>query len=322
MKNYTMIDGKSWKIGDITVQVILELNLDVPWHIFYPNDRFDQKVFDKYKPDFVYEPKMFRSNDQTYLIKTPDKNILIDSGDDMSGTYFENLKAAGVEPEDIDYIFFTHMHFDHVRRNCYIKNGSLEPIFPNARYMFGRKEFEYWHDLYEKHANELGKFDDSTKSALDMVKVTENAKSEADAAVDANALDPVSAIHLEAYETHVKPLLRKGVVELFDDDYKLDDILEVVPTPGHSRGCNAFLVHSKGESILFSGDAIHQPIQLSEIDLCSIYDYDKEASTASRKVLFERFANTDTLVLGNHFVAPYGGFIVTDEETGAYKFAK
>lgn len=318
MSKFTLSDGKSWKFGDATVHVIIELNLDTPWHVFYPVDRFDQNAFDRYKPEFVYETKMFRSNDQIFLIKTPDKNILIDTGDDMSGHAMENLREAGIEPEDVDYIFFTHLHFDHIRRNCKISNGVLEPVFPNAKYMIGRKEFEYWTEIYEKNFEKLGVKDTSLKSGVDIVKT--DSDSYGMESSDDDSMDLVTTMHLESYEIHIRPLMRKGVIELIDDDFKLGDLLEVVPTPGHTPGHYSYLLHSKGDSVLFSGDAIHQPIQLSEIDLSSIYDYDPKESTESRRKLYDRFADTDTFVFGNHFVSPHGFFIEKDEENGNCKY--
>lgn len=54
-----------------------------------------------------------------------------------------NLAALGVEPDDVDTVVFTHLHFDHVggavRRDL---KSRLVPAFPRARHIVGRIEWE------------------------------------------------------------------------------------------------------------------------------------------------------------------------------------
>ncbi len=58
-----------------------------------------------------------------YLINTGNKLVLIDAG---AGTFFgptvgklmANLRASGYQPEQVDEIYITHMHADHVGRSC------------------------------------------------------------------------------------------------------------------------------------------------------------------------------------------------------------
>ena len=59
-------------------------------------------------------------------------------------TYIGGLKAAGFSVEDIDFVMCTHLHPDHVGWNTRLQNGRWVPTFPNARYVFGKTEFEHW----------------------------------------------------------------------------------------------------------------------------------------------------------------------------------
>ena len=59
------------------------------------------------------------------------------------------LAARGLEPEQIDIVINTHLHFDHCGWNTRIVNGVAVPTFPNARYFVHRGELEH-----ARHASE------------------------------------------------------------------------------------------------------------------------------------------------------------------------
>jgi glyoxylase-like metal-dependent hydrolase (beta-lactamase superfamily II) len=71
----------------------------------------------------------------------------------------QGLKAAGVAPEDIDFVMCTHLHADHVGWNTRLDNGRWVPTFPNARYLFSRREYDYWAEEHKK--NPIDAFGDS-----------------------------------------------------------------------------------------------------------------------------------------------------------------
>jgi glyoxylase-like metal-dependent hydrolase (beta-lactamase superfamily II) len=95
---------------------------------------------------------------QSYVVRTPHHTMLIDScvGNDKerpsipmwsrlkSDAYMNALAAAGLSVGDIDLVMCTHLHVDHVGWNTRLENGRWVPTFPNARYLFSRKELAYW----------------------------------------------------------------------------------------------------------------------------------------------------------------------------------
>ena len=95
---------------------------------------------------------------QSYVVKTPHHTVLVDSciGNDKirpardawnrktDDHYMRALAAAGVSVDDIDFVMCTHLHADHVGWNTRLQNGRWVPTFPNARYLFSRKEYDYW----------------------------------------------------------------------------------------------------------------------------------------------------------------------------------
>jgi len=109
--------------------------------------------------------KMFDIRFSTFLIKTDKGNILFDSGidhDDIphmlsTGKKLDikkedhlvtRLKEVGVTPGDIDFIFQSHLHWDH---------SGLLKAFPNAKIIIQREEYSYamnspyFADVYYRH---------------------------------------------------------------------------------------------------------------------------------------------------------------------------
>jgi len=101
---------------------------------------------------------------QSYIVRTPHHNILIDScvGNHKdrpthpfwskltSDRYEKNLAATGLTVNDIDFVMCTHMHVDHVGWNTKMENGRWVPTFPKARYLFSKKEYEYWDGIHRE----------------------------------------------------------------------------------------------------------------------------------------------------------------------------
>lgn len=98
------------------------------------------------------------------LIEGNGKRVLVDAG---SGTkidakfrdiyaiekpeaFLDDLRAAGVEPDAIDTVALTHLHFDHCGGGTTRgEDGIVRPTFPKAHYLVRRQE---WDDAH--HANE------------------------------------------------------------------------------------------------------------------------------------------------------------------------
>lgn len=88
-----------------------------------------------------------------YVIQTPDHIMLVDSGYGpgrfltsgivlQGGELLSSLKRADLAPTDIDTVFLTHLHSDHVRG--IVRKADDEPIlaFPNARFLVCSAEWQ------------------------------------------------------------------------------------------------------------------------------------------------------------------------------------
>lgn len=79
-----------------------------------------------------------------YLINTGSKLILVDTGagsllGDGLGKLVVNLKAAGYQPQQVDEIYLTHMHPDHL--GGLTQNGKA--AFPNAVVRAGQQDADF-----------------------------------------------------------------------------------------------------------------------------------------------------------------------------------
>lgn len=116
---------------------------------------------------------------QAFLVRTRHHTILIDTcvGDhkprpqrpfwhlQQLDTFLPRLAAAGVAPEDVDYVMCTHLHWDHVGWNTRLRDGRWVPTFPNARYIFARQEWESFQALHRR--NPQPHFADSILPVMD-----------------------------------------------------------------------------------------------------------------------------------------------------------
>jgi glyoxylase-like metal-dependent hydrolase (beta-lactamase superfamily II) len=221
---------------------------------------------------------------QCFVLSSRDKRVMIDTciGADrqrefpvftnMQTTFLEDLAAAGFAPDTINTVMCTHLHFDHVGWNTRLVNGKWVPTFPQARYLFGRLEYDHW-----QHLRETGGYHNI------------------DHLVD--SIDPITSA---------------GLAEFVATDYRITDEVWLEPTPGHTPGHVSVHIRSKGEEAVITGDMMHHPIQLAAPAIHGNFDMDKPLGAKTRLEFIERYANRKVLIIGSHFCDPTSGWIVRD----------
>lgn len=106
---------------------------------------------------YVPERDALVTSVHSWLIRTPHHTILLDccAGNHkerpslprfhrLDTPFLERLCAAGAHPEDIDIVLCTHLHEDHIGWNTELRDGRWVPTFPRAKYLFSRRENEFW----------------------------------------------------------------------------------------------------------------------------------------------------------------------------------
>jgi len=151
----------TFKAGNATIHRIIEMECGfTPVLEFLPT--LKKELLDENRS--WLHPAALDANDnlvlcfQSYVVQTGKHNILVDSciGNDKDrshrpvwhrkkdAAFMTGLKAAGLTPNDIDFVLCTHLHIDHIGWNTRLENGRWVPTFPNARYLFSKKELDFW----------------------------------------------------------------------------------------------------------------------------------------------------------------------------------
>ncbi|WBL74237.1 MBL fold metallo-hydrolase [Serratia liquefaciens] len=211
-----------------------------------------------------------------YLINTGSKLILIDTGagsllGEGLGKLVANLEAAGYQPQQVDEIYLTHMHPDHL--GGLTQNGKA--AFPNAVVRAGQQDADFW----------------LSESRLKQASPKEKASFE-------NVL------------AALKPYQAAGHFKTFSNDGELSPGISAFAAHGHTPGHSIYLVESQGRKLLLLGDLIHvAAVQFAHPRVAISFDKDAKAAVAQRLRVFSDSAQRRVLVGGPHLSFPGLGYL-------------
>ena len=229
-----MAGPAAMRFGEVSITPIVEIGRSsFPTTSMLPEARADAVAAHHawLKPHFFDETVGdLASRIQTYLVRTPEHTIAIDTcvGNDKhregsplwhrrAGTYLDDLAAAGTAPEHVDYVVCTHLHVDHVGWNTRLVGGRWVPTFPRARYIIAGEEWEYW-----RHEKD------------------------------------------ECIADSVVPVVEHGQVDLVESDHAIGRWLRFEASPGHTPGHVSVLLETSAGRAVFSGDLMHRVVQVAE----------------------------------------------------------
>jgi glyoxylase-like metal-dependent hydrolase (beta-lactamase superfamily II) len=172
-----------WNVGRVKITKIVELETIGSTRFILPLATNEEiRKLPWLIPHFATEEGRLKMSIHSLAVETPTRRIVVDTGlgNDKEGRivptwnnrntpFLEAMTEAGFPPDSIDTVLCTHLHVDHVGWNTRLAGGKWVPTFTNARYVFGKTEYEHWRD----HSDELDKlavFNDSVKPIVDAGK--------------------------------------------------------------------------------------------------------------------------------------------------------
>jgi glyoxylase-like metal-dependent hydrolase (beta-lactamase superfamily II) len=171
---------RRWQVGGVQVTGIMESAEAIPWSPQYPPETADHwKKYDWLVPRYITPEGQIIMAVQAFVLETAGRRIVVDTcvGNgksreiphctDLQTAFLEDMASAGFPPETIDTVLCTHLHFDHVGWNTRLVNGRWVPTFPHARYLFGRREWEYCETLLREKTLDVRHILDSVLPVLD-----------------------------------------------------------------------------------------------------------------------------------------------------------
>lgn len=211
-----------------------------------------------------------------FLVNTGSKLVLIDTGaanlfGPTLGNLVANLKAAGYDPSQVDEIYITHMHPDHV--------GGLmagdKLAFPNAVVRADKRDADFW------------------LSQANMDKAPKEEKG-----------------MFQGAKASLEPYIAAGKFKPFSGDTELVPGIRAVATPGHTPGHTSYIVESKGETMEVMGDLVHvAAVQFPDPSVTIKFDTDSKAAAVQRKKAFAEIAKKGWWAAAAHVAFPGIGHI-------------
>lgn len=256
-------------------------------------------------PNYVNENGECVGLIQSFIIDTGKQKIVVDTcvGDDRNRPYepawhlqqrrfLDAFVALGFNPKEIDLVLCTHLHVDHVGWNTQKIDGHFVPTFPNARYLFERREFEHWQSVAASTEPKPAPNESRKEAALRNFRETQRL----------------------TWADSVQPIVSAGLVEQVDvsEEYRICDGITLVPTPGHTIGHVSVRVSSADEQAVISGDCVHHPCQIAHPPWRTLVDYDPDQAGQTRHKLFSELAKNRGKLIGSHFNSPCCGNLEPD----------
>ncbi|MCZ0811730.1 MAG: MBL fold metallo-hydrolase [Pseudomonadota bacterium] len=223
-------------------------------------------------------PDLGYSHTNHLFVEIGDAKVLVDVGSgnrfmENTGKLMDNLEAAGIDPYGITHVVITHAHPDHIWG---IRDGFDEAIIPDAQYLMGEAEHDYW----------------MQDGLVDRVPAEDQQF----------VLGAVNSIGVDGAEW-----------TLVQDGHEVVPGLTMFDTPGHTPGHMSLRVDSGDQSLIALGDAMtHAYTNFAHPEWYNNFDNEGEQTVATRKRLLDMAAEDRIAILGYHFPFPGVGHVQRD----------
>ena len=135
--------GEIINIGNVQIVALSDADLAFPPGDFFPT--VPAETWNAHR-EYLGADGNLHPNAGCFVVRSSGQTIMLDTGygPGLTGRLFDEMRAKGVNIEDISTVTFTHLHPDHVGWNMVTENGSSHPAFPNARYLMPKADFDFF----------------------------------------------------------------------------------------------------------------------------------------------------------------------------------
>lgn len=201
--------------------------------------------------------------------------LLIDTGhgadsEGKHGHMLKRLQACGISPADVEVVFITHAHGDHIHG---LSNKDNQRVFPNARYIMGKKEWDFW-------------MDDAATSHF-------------------------SAEYMQMRRGKMRVM--EGDLTFIEAGDEILPGITAIEAYGHTPGQLGVLLDGGSEKLLHLADTLHHIIQINHPAWSPRFDTLQDVSPITRRNLLQRAADENLLMYAYHLPFPALGCVTPHE---------
>lgn len=200
------------------------------------------------------------------LMRDGDNLVLFDAGSGpdfqaSAGLLIDALDAAGVAPEAVTHVVFTHCHPDHLWG---VLDDFDDPLFSEAQHMMGQVEWDYW-------------FNPETVNTIAANRTT------------------------QAVGARRRMEVLKDQMSLFGDDEEILPGVASRASFGHSPGHMSFEIRDGSNSVMILGDAINNHhVSFARPSWQTGADQDPETAARTRLEMLDQLTHEKMMLIGYH----------------------
>lgn len=169
-----------WTVGRVKITNVVEIGATGGTRFILPQATPEEaQKLPWLAPHYANAEGRLRLNVQSWIVETPTNRIIVDTcigngktnrsvpvWNNLDKPFLNDLAAAGYPADTIDTVLCTHLHVDHVGWNTTLAGGKWMPTFANARYLFGKTEYNYW-AAHSPAGEHKAVFEDSVQPIVD-----------------------------------------------------------------------------------------------------------------------------------------------------------
>jgi len=217
-----------------------------------------------------YSPIAVNTGSKLVVIDTGTGEANFERSKGAAGQFHSNLKAAGIQADQVDTVIISHFHGDHI-------NGLLDKdnklAFPNAEILVPAPEWKYFMDDAEM-----------AKQTSDRMK-----------GVFAGLRRVFDALGRKVTQYEAGKEVAPGITS--------------VATHGHTPGHMSFVIAQGNSKVFVQSDVTNIPLFVRNPGWHLMFDQDAQAAEATRRKTYDMLVAEKMMVQGFHYPFPALAYI-------------